>query len=126
MTPAERLAQFLAPMPPDALLPVEWVRAHLTGPTAEDDHGDPLTDLTVEEAAKALGRRPSTVRGWCAAGLLPEAYRLGRAWRIPRASLRRYGKRPSDDEQESRRCTGRVDLGSWRRLRRSQEGEGAG
>jgi excisionase family DNA binding protein len=48
-------------------------------------------DLTVEEVAAALHRKPSTVRSWCAARRIEGAYRLrGREWRIPLAALRTF------------------------------------
>jgi excisionase family DNA binding protein len=84
----------VATMPPGSAisLPVDWLRQQLE--TAEMVHGGTpggapaLDDLTVESAGKQLGRSASTLRTWCAAGLIPGAYRLrGREWRIPPAAL---------------------------------------
>lgn len=50
----------------------------------------PLADLTVEQVADAIGRAPSTVRGWLQTGAL-DGYKLnGRDWRVGRGSLRAY------------------------------------
>jgi excisionase family DNA binding protein len=55
------------------------------GATAE-----PTIDLTVKQVAALLGRSPSTVREWCAKGVLP-GYRLrGAQWRVSRADLRAF------------------------------------
>jgi excisionase family DNA binding protein len=79
------------------------------------DAGDPepLADLTVQEIAEIVGRRPSTVRGWCAAGEL-RAYRFrGREWRIPATALREFQDREADpgdlDGDDD-------DLSGWREL----------
>lgn len=45
-------------------------------------------DLTDVEVARALRKHPRTIQRWCKAGKLPGAYKAGRAWRIPRRSLR--------------------------------------
>ena len=67
-------------------LPVAWLRERLEG-GAEDV----VVDLTVKQAAKKLGRSPSTVRNWLAAGDIPGAYRFkGREWRIPPSALERF------------------------------------
>lgn len=44
-------------------------------------------DLSDREVAEALRKSVRTVQRWCAAGKLPGAYKSGRSWRIPRASL---------------------------------------
>jgi excisionase family DNA binding protein len=44
--------------------------------------------LTVEEVARLLKVTSTTVRRWCLSGRLP-AFKIGRAWRIPREGLRR-------------------------------------
>lgn len=46
-------------------------------------------DLSDREAAEALRVHVRTVQRWCAKGALPGAYKAGRRWRIPRASLDR-------------------------------------
>lgn len=77
-------------LPKGSALPVprEWL-LELLGPAPDGPPpGQPAVDLTAGEVAGLLSRKEVTVRGWCAAGLLPGAYRLlGREWRIPRASL---------------------------------------
>lgn len=120
---AERLARLLGKLPPDALLPAGWVLEQLEGAPADDD--DPVMDLSVEQAAEALAKAPSTIRGYCSGGLLPGAYKVGRSWRIPRASLRRYGeKSPEGELAATLGRSQRVNLSSWRQLRRSGEGDG--
>ena len=80
-------------------------------------------DLTVEAAAQLLKRKPSTVRGWCAAGDLPGAYRRGRAWYIPRAALERpRAPEPVRSTPEPVRSTpepvrSTPGLGDWRQVR---------
>ena len=44
-------------------------------------------DLTDREVALALRKHVRTVQRWCASGRLADAYKAGRAWRIPAASL---------------------------------------
>jgi excisionase family DNA binding protein len=88
-------------LPRDQL--AEWVGA---------DEPPPLTDLTVPEAAEILGRRPSTVRGWCASGEL-RAYKLrGREYRITREALREFQDQEADPDLD----LGDEDLRSYRDL----------
>jgi hypothetical protein len=45
-------------------------------------------DFTVAQIAARFGRHPSTVRGWCDAGLIRGAYKfMSKEWRIPVESL---------------------------------------
>jgi len=76
-----------------------------------------LDDLTPETAGELIGKSPSTVRGWCAAGSIPGSYKLGRTWRIPRAALRSFldGKATKPRESERRQDPQPVALGRWRR-----------
>ena len=110
------LIEVLNPLPPDALVPVGWVRSHLQSGESSHSH-ESLEDLDVEAAAALVKRAPSTVRGWLAAGFIPEAYRLrGRHWRIPRAAFRRFLDRQGS-EPVSKPAHGRRggDLGEWRK-----------
>lgn len=83
--------------------------------------GDCEVDLTVAQVAEKLDRAESTVRGWCAREVIPEAYKLrGREWRIPRAALRRFQQReaknePNDGTKPRRRED--VSLSAWRKHR---------
>lgn len=95
MTIAERLHAIVDHLPPSAsvILPAgvlrEWLGEEGDAGTSCDDES--IADLTVDEAAAVMRRKPSTVRGWCAANKIEGAYRLnGREWRIPRTSLRTY------------------------------------
>ncbi len=116
----ERLARVARLLPPGSavLLPVESLLEE-----EEHDNGseDRLADLTVSEVAEKLGRRPSTVRGWCAAGKIEGAYKFrGKEWRMPGTGLREFlshqanGLRPAGPPLNRNRS---ADLGSWRRLR---------
>lgn len=65
-------------------------------PSSEEER---LSDLTVPELAEELDRGESTVRGWLADGLIPEAYRLrGREWRVPPEAVRRFLEREAQEE----------------------------
>lgn len=102
------LADDLADLPDDALVPVHWIRERL-GAAADEDR---ISDLTVREAADELDRSPSTVRGWCGDGKLEGAYRFrGREWRIPPAALRAFvdaEREPAPREE--------ADLSGWREV----------
>lgn len=110
------LALLLRDLPDDALVPVRWLRERLEAPAVTPN--DAPVDLSCEEVARRLGRKACTVRGWCASGVIPRAYRLrGREYRIPQASLREFLDRQAAEEQEPGSATP-VDLGAWKRVRR--------
>lgn len=127
MSLLEVLAAMIEPMPEGSsvTLPVEWIRRHF-----EEDGGistaeEPIADLTANEFAELLGRKPSTIRGWLGAGEIPEAYHFrGREWRIPRAAARRYL-----DAWREKRANGPPEPlggsghrhGAWRRHYRGRE-----
>lgn len=46
------------------------------------------TDLTDTEVATRVGKHRRTIQRWCQEEKLPGAYKAGRSWRIPPASLR--------------------------------------
>jgi excisionase family DNA binding protein len=124
--PLSVLREVAALLPPGATvtLPVSWLRGDeavgqpvrqapaATGPADGDG------DMTVEQVAVRVGRRPSTVRGWCATGIL-EGYRLnGRDWRIPRAALADFQRRQRVKPAPKPRRTGApVDMVAWRQAR---------
>lgn len=107
------LQRALATFPDDALVPVQWVRA--LSRLAGDEQ---LADLTVEDVADELGRRPATVRGWCRSGRIQGAYRLrGREWRIPRSSLRQFFQNEASETVGNASGDGdhhATDLSLWR------------
>jgi excisionase family DNA binding protein len=115
----DRLRRVVDSLPEGASvsLPVEVLREWLDdeGAAPEQTSEAQGFDLTAQDAAALLDRSASTVRGWCASGVLPGAYRLqGREWRIPRgalASLRPNGK---DEPRMQRR---QPDLGAWRKVK---------
>lgn len=86
---AARLRAIVEALPAGAAvtLPVDTLRAWLEGEISETGEiagAAPEVGLTCEEVATRLGRSPSTVRSWCAAGLFPGAFRFRRReWRIP-------------------------------------------
>ena len=122
----EVLQEMVAPMPAGAavVLPVDWLRSTLdtafNQPAPAVRHGQSSSDLSVIEVAKMVGRKPSTVRGWCAAGQL-DGYRLnGRDWRVTHAALQAFlqGQRKGTEpatRTERRRAT--LALGAWRSVR---------
>jgi excisionase family DNA binding protein len=127
MTPDPRpyLRALVRGLPAGTLVPVplEWLNDLLegTGPS-EEASAPPPADLTVKELAARLGRQPSTVRGWVAAGQFPEAYRLqGRELRIPLASVmafeeqQRLGGPVKGRGLAARRREKSADLAAWRR-----------
>ena len=112
----ERLAQIARLLPPGSavLLPVEALQAeeeHEIGSEAR------VSDLTVNEVAKELGRSPSTVRGWCAAGQIKGVYRFrNREWRVPLSGLK--GLREQRTKGALHRAPAskpRGDLRAWRK-----------
>jgi excisionase family DNA binding protein len=126
MTIQERLRRMVAVMPEEGSvsLPVATLRQWL----AADDRADepaaacletslPDAGLTVAQVAAHTKRKTSTVRGWLLAGRFPEAFRLGREWRIPKADLARFlGPReaPQHEPTRDRELSGKGDLGAWR------------
>ena len=111
------LADLLAQLPNEALVPVSWVRARLAEEGKEPAQGAPVGDLSCADVGKMLDRTPGCIRGWCARGEIQGAYRLNaREWRIPPLSLRQYLDRAAKPKQVD---PGPVDLGSWRRQGRS-------
>ena len=118
MTLRDRLLRIVEPLPPGASvsLPVDVLRTWLEqgDETPASTAAEHLVDLTAVAAAGLLGRAPSTVRGWCASGALPGAYRLqGREWRVPRASLAAL----RNDAPKPIRAQGRAHaLDAWRQV----------
>jgi excisionase family DNA binding protein len=126
---AERIRAMVSGMPEGSsiTLPVDTLRAWLTG-VVEDD---PLGDLSCEQAGKLVNRSPETIRRWVRQGRL-ECYKLsGRDYRIPRAALRRFldaqRERPAGNGATGERPAGngatgkQVDLGSWRKVRKLKQ-----
>jgi excisionase family DNA binding protein len=112
------------------MLPVSSLAALLDEVEAEtagreDGTAAPLADLTAADVARALGRSPSTVRGWLEAGEIPGAFRFNnREWRISRSDFAAFLERKRR-EKEPERAVGKrprpargsaVDLGAWRKL----------
>lgn len=50
--------------------------------------------VSVEEAAKILGYRESSVTLLCRKGKLDGAFRIGHQWLIPRSTVKNYEKAP--------------------------------
>jgi hypothetical protein len=97
MTTWDSLAALMRAYPDGASVPVpkSWLEELLSseppinGSSTEDARLDIEVDLDCPRVAALLGRSASTVRNWCAAGIIPGAYRLrgNREWRVPRSAL---------------------------------------
>lgn len=114
MNPRRASLEAIAHLPDEAMVPVGWFRDLL-----EDlaDGDVQLHDLSVQEVAEQVGRKPSTIRTWLGAGKIPEAYRReGRDWRVPPAALRKFldGQRVSRRHEVSTRPSRPQPLGAWR------------
>ena len=113
MTIRERLSQLASALPSDAS-GVLISRGDILAMLAEDP-GSHLTtsmrDLTVEEVAHETRRAASTIRGWLGRGELDGYLLNGRAWRVPRASLREYLEAKTTQSSET---PGEVDITAWR------------
>lgn len=122
MTAAEFL-HLVGPLPTDALVPIGWVRDQLDEAGAVAAVEQPVTDLTCEAVARALGRTASTVRGWLVSGML-RGYKLrGREWKVPPAEVERFlaaersrpagAPRPRSSQRQGSRM---ADLTAWRKV----------
>jgi excisionase family DNA binding protein len=108
----------LAALPDDSFLPVRYVR-RLLNEFERDEREERL--LTVTDVAARCGRSRSTVRGWCAAGELPGAFKLnGVAWRVPESALREFFEAQRDPTRSRAPALGPSkppDLRAWRKER---------
>lgn len=98
MTTWETLAALVSAYPDGASVPVPkcWLQELLSGtPTTDPAPPDVEIDLDCGKVAALLGRSAGTIRSWCAAGVIPGAYRLRgcREWRVPRTALRTFQQR---------------------------------
>ena len=110
-----RLDDVLRVLPGGALLPANWVREQLETERREAPEREVL--FTVRQVAERYERAESTVRGWCAAGKLPGAFKLhGSEWRVPESALVKLGARPSNRGPALGRGKP-VEIGAWRRRR---------
>lgn len=116
MTVRERLSQLAAALPSD-MSAVSISRRDILAMLEEDPGSHTTTsmrDLTVAEVAHETRRAASTVRGWLSRGELRGYLLNGRAWRVPRASLREYLEAQATEKTETR---GEVDITVWRKGR---------
>jgi hypothetical protein len=97
MTMRDTLAALVGAYPDGASVPVpkSWLQELLSTELVDAARSAdaPLPDIEVDldctRVAALLGRSASTVRNWCAAGVIPGAYRLRgrREWRVPRGAF---------------------------------------
>lgn len=96
MTTRDTLAALVRAYPDGASVPVpkSWLQELLStgladGPPVKTASADIEVDLDCARVAALMSRSASTVRNWCAAGVIPGAYRLrgGREWRVPRSAF---------------------------------------
>ena len=109
------LERLVASHAPGSLIPRDWLLEQLKG--VDGDAGDPLADMTIEEAGVVLGRSLSPVREYCRRDLLPGAYRQrGREWKVPREAIRAFQRAEASDKKpptpNDRRAP--AHLSSWR------------
>ena len=103
MNTRDTLAALLRAYPDGASVPVpkSWLQELLSsgglanGAPTDSVSTDIEVDLDCARVAALLSRSPSTVRNWCAAGVIPGAYRLRgrREWRVPRTALLKFQHR---------------------------------
>jgi hypothetical protein len=98
VTTWESLAALVSAYADGASVPVpkSWLQELLSGiPTREPSPAEVEVDLDCGQVAALLGRSPGTIRSWCAAGVIPDAYRLRgcREWRVPRIALTTFQQR---------------------------------
>ena len=114
MTTRDTLAALLRAYPDGASVPVpkSWLQELLStgvanGALAQTEPADVEVDLDCVRVAALLSRSPSTVRNWCAAGVIPGAYRLRgrREWRVPRSALITFQHR---ERQRAGKITGQA------------------
>jgi hypothetical protein len=126
----ERIIRVLGDALPGTMVPAAELHQQLVAATSCTADITPTfdhlaIDLTVEQAAEKFRNgkfrcSQSTVRTWCAQGLLPGAYRRrGREWRIPAAAIVEMQRRESERATAERRASATnqtpADLGAWRR-----------
>src|SRR5690349_14459758 len=114
MTVADRIRSIVATLPEGAsvTLSVESLRGWLDG----DDGLSLSDDLSVSDVAAKFGRAESTVRNWCAQGLLPGAYRVnGREWMVPLSAVRAFKGARKERPLPGASATEAYDLGAWRK-----------
>lgn len=89
------LRNYALNLPAGTAIPV--LREALLDLLRSEGEAPPLVDLSVLDVATLLKRKASTVRGWCASGIIPGAYRLhGREWRVPQVGLQTLFRSQSD------------------------------
>ena len=98
MTTRESLSALVSAYPDGASVPVpkSWLQELLSGTPIQDASPPEVEiDLDCDQVATLLGRSAGTIRSWCAAAVIPGAYRLRgcREWRIPRTALTTFQQR---------------------------------
>lgn len=129
MSLVESLRKAIQPLPPNAslTLSVEWIRAGLEieGIAASPAQpSEPEADLTVEQVAEIMGKKPGTVRGWIRNGLngirLAAYHFTAKEYRITRAAVDDFldaQRRRTMEPKPLARQPGSDDLGRWRTAR---------
>ena len=109
-------------------LPRDWLVAALDA-EGEPANLPPGVDLTVPDLVRLFGKRPSTVRSWLEAGLLPNAYKLrGKQWRVPPSAVEAFLARertPDGTPPAPLPQRGRGSLSDYRKLRKRAQDEGS-
>lgn len=105
----------LSLMPPGSLVPAEWVLAELAREQGGEAHPRPAgADLTVEQVAERMDRRPGTVRNWIRAGDLDAYLFRGKEYRVTEQALARFVQQQRGGQQKET-ATEEADLGAWRK-----------
>ena len=121
MNALDRLRLLRDTLPPSgSVVFTRGALSELLGESEPETHAsETAADLTVEQIADRLNRKPNTVRDWIRAGKL-DAYSFnGKEYRVTPAALHAYLQAQREGKQASKPAGKAANLGSWRNLRKA-------